>query len=271
MTHLVTAALELAAKGLPVFPCTAHKKPAISRENGGRGFYDAITDPDAVRVLFARAPHARLIGVPTGPASGFDVLDLDPRHDGHLWERAHLDQLPATLIRVTPGGGHHYHFIAGHVRNQEGELARGVDVRGTGGYVCFGDGYRVINDADIAPWPAWLLGLALKAPRPAENPAVTSNPARITDKRLGGLVRSLLTRLSSAAEGTKHYTLRNVGRTLGGYAHRLGQSDEQLIDQLLSALPVTVKDWNVARRTAAWAIAEGRKRPIELMEREGRP
>ena len=108
---LVDLALSIAAQGLPVFPACADKRPAISKRDGGDGFNDATTDPVAVRALFAKAgTAAKLIGVPTGAASGFDVLDIDPRNGGDRWEREHLDQLPETRLHQTPSAGRHYVF-----------------------------------------------------------------------------------------------------------------------------------------------------------------
>jgi AAA domain/Bifunctional DNA primase/polymerase, N-terminal len=71
-------ALSWASKGIPVFPCkntpgdpATHKAPHTSH-----GFHDATTDPDLIRSWWARWPNA-LIGMPTGPRSGFDVIDID--------------------------------------------------------------------------------------------------------------------------------------------------------------------------------------------------
>ena len=75
-------ALALAAAGLPVFPCTAQKIPCIAKANGGNGFKDASLDPARIRELWALAgAAAKLCGVPTGSASGFDALDIDGAHD----------------------------------------------------------------------------------------------------------------------------------------------------------------------------------------------
>ena len=43
---LLDIALDLAAAGVPVFPCSSDKRPAISKAQGGSGFRDATTDLD---------------------------------------------------------------------------------------------------------------------------------------------------------------------------------------------------------------------------------
>ena len=77
-------ALRLAAQGIPVFPCrektetvngNVRKEKSPATKNG---FKDASTDPAQIRAWWARRPYA-LVGMPTGRASGFAVLDLD-RH-----------------------------------------------------------------------------------------------------------------------------------------------------------------------------------------------
>ena len=71
---LISQALRLAEDGYPVFPCKGDKTSACKR-----GFYDATTDPDKIRQLFARA-DAELIGLPTGKASGLLVIDIDNKN-----------------------------------------------------------------------------------------------------------------------------------------------------------------------------------------------
>jgi hypothetical protein len=268
--QLLPIALEFAALGMPVFPCAANKRPAISEANGGRGFHDATSDPAAVRELFARAPHASLVGVPTGERSGFDVLDIDPRHGGDRWEAEHADRLPRTRMHGTQHGGRHRLFLhAEGVVNRAGSPAPGIDVRGQGGYIIAppSPGYRVIDDAPIAEWPPWLLQLVRPLPEPPRRPAIVANPKQITDARLNGLLRSLLARVSAAPEGLKHHVLRAISRTVGGYAHLFPYTDAQLSELLLDALPDTVEDWKLAAKTAAWALNKGRAEPLMLDER----
>lgn len=279
MAALETA-LQLAAQGYPVFPCGRNKRPAISEDDGGHGFHDATADESQVRELFGRAPHATLVGSPTGEKTGFDVLDVDPRNGGEMWEHENLHRLPETRIHQTPGGGRHYLFRHAHgVRNSSGHLkkdgsvggiALGVDVRGDGGYVILPPcaGYEVVHEADIAEWPDWLLDIILREPEP-QRPKLNGHhhPIEIESRRLDGFVRSISDRVSRAPEGAKHFTLRNAALSLGGIMDAAGLSEEAATQLLLNALPATVKDWKNAAKTIAWGLTHGRNRPIELEER----
>jgi hypothetical protein len=72
MTEMIDAALNYASLGLPVFPCNCTDKSPLT----GHGFYDATTDANQIKAWWLQFPDA-MIGMPTGPASGIDVLDLD--------------------------------------------------------------------------------------------------------------------------------------------------------------------------------------------------
>lgn len=123
------------------------------------GFHDATADPDALRDLWARHPGL-LVGVPTGPASGLAVLDIDRKHREAIdWWRANRHRL-ATRTHRTRGGGVHYlfHSVDAALRNSESARVRGVDVRAAGGYLIWwpAAGLPVLLDVPLAPWPAWL-------------------------------------------------------------------------------------------------------------------
>jgi Bifunctional DNA primase/polymerase, N-terminal len=162
MTRILDAALELAATGKPVFPCSISKCPTAPR-----GFKDATTEPDEIRRLWRDHPGG-LIGVATGAISGFDVLDIDAKHqEGHAWWCAH--PLPCTRTHRTRSGGLHLLFQQnGLIRCSAGKIALGVDTRGNGGYVIWWPAYGcpVLSDAPIAPWPAWLLKEFAQKSRP---------------------------------------------------------------------------------------------------------
>jgi len=268
-------ALTLALRGLPVFPCGRNKQPCIPKAAGGTGLNDATRDPAIIRRLFAHH-HAMLVGVPTGEASGFDVLDLDYRHGAAAWEQVNVHRLPETRTHATPSGGRHllFHHAPG-VRNSASRIAAGIDVRGAGGYVIFppSAGYSVIASAGLAYWPDWLLPQALPPPEPLRSdPLIKPCGPPMSSARLDAIVQSALGRIRSAADGAKHFTLRNMALLLGGIAGQAGFTDDTAARWLLDSLPGNVRDWRGAEQTAVWGLQQGRASPIDLPEHtERRP
>jgi hypothetical protein len=154
---MIEAALYIADKGKPVFPCKV-KEPLTKR-----GFYDATTDPRRVTAYWKKHPEAN-IAVPTGERSGFFNLDVD-----RLAALAELPQeLPETLTIRTPSGGLHFCFehVEG-ITNSSGNLPDGIDVRGEGGYVLVppSPGYKIEHRVPIAAAPKWLIELIKEKPK----------------------------------------------------------------------------------------------------------
>jgi hypothetical protein len=199
---LLDAALDYAARGLPVFPVY----PIIERrgrfackclytircEHPGKhpmtrhGLKDASTDPAVVRERWYCAPDAN-IGIAC--SAECCALDVDPRHGGDValaeLERLH-GPLPVTWTAKTGGGGWHYYFRPPHeVRNSIAQLGAGLDVRGNGGYVVAppsrhisGNYYQWVSgqapgEVPLAIMPAWLL-----APKPSKPEAPPSSISR---------------------------------------------------------------------------------------------
>ncbi|HWV57440.1 MAG TPA: bifunctional DNA primase/polymerase, partial [Longimicrobiales bacterium] len=74
---LPEAAARFAAAGVPVFPCVpGGKRPLVEH-----GFHDATADARLVAGWWRRWPGAN-IGVPTGAASGVEVVDVDRKATG---------------------------------------------------------------------------------------------------------------------------------------------------------------------------------------------
>lgn len=174
------AALDLAARGIPCFPCLESKAPACAG-----GFKAASTDPDTVRRLFASG--APLIGVPTGEASGLDVLDTDPRNGCGAWLAAHEHLIPLTRIHATRSGGMHMLFrhrpgLRSSAGGDSGPRA-GIDVKADGGYIIWwpAAGCQVVMDEDPATWPAALLD-ALNVREPAAAPANPADRRRLSPR-----------------------------------------------------------------------------------------
>lgn len=135
---MLNAALNYAKHGIPIFPCRTDgsKAPYFSP-----GFHAATTDLGQIRRWWAKWPNA-LIGMPTGPASGIDVLDLDvkpakngmPAKDG-LSEVPDWETLSPVIVE-TPSGGRHLWFRSdGTLKSTSNRVAWGVDTRGIDGYV----------------------------------------------------------------------------------------------------------------------------------------
>ncbi len=129
-----------------VFPLDAKKRP-LTRH----GFKDATDDEDELEQMFLN-PAVALVGVPTG--DGIVAVDIDRKDgkDGSKWE--HLHELPLLTRKVrTPTGGEHWFYRLPDgvtVPNSASQIFDGLDIRGDGGYVAFGDGYDVLLDEELA-------------------------------------------------------------------------------------------------------------------------
>jgi hypothetical protein len=198
-TLALAHALSAAERGLAVIPLSRTKLPALRSPHRldpvplpchgecgrfGHGVYDATTDPDRVRALFAAAPWATGYGIACGlPPHHLIGIDLDTKSgtdaSAALRELAlrHLFTIPPTVVVTTPSGGRHL-WLTGPpdavVPNSAGRLAPGIDVRGAGGYLV-GPGSRTEHGVygtapgtahlPPAPCPPALLRLLLPPPR----------------------------------------------------------------------------------------------------------
>ena len=227
------AALKLALGGLPVFPCS----PITKRPLTNHGFKDATTDQVTIAKWWEDQPDA-MVGVPTGKASGFWVLDVD---DPELfWDKCPF-VLPTTR-QIKTGRGFHFYWRFGDVdvRNSQktgnkGQLVwpfpdlPGVDVRGEGGYVIVppsrhpsGARYEIVNDADIVEAPAELLRIVTKQQHGMEEAApllpveLKSSlwEARDTNYGLSALAGETAS-IRSAPNGTQEFTLNASALKMG--------------------------------------------------------
>jgi hypothetical protein len=142
---LADTAAEIAEEFGAVFPCKANKAPLTTH-----GFKDASDDPDIIYKLFSKAPEAALIGIATGDIV---VVDIDRKNgkDGFRWPA--LAELPLTRTQRTPSGGEHRLYrvpLGRRLRCSQNAVYPGIDIRGDGGYIATGPGYRWTNDEDIA-------------------------------------------------------------------------------------------------------------------------
>jgi hypothetical protein len=165
MSDLLAAALDYAARGLPVFPLVpAGKAPAVSR-----GFLSATTNPATIRRFWTN-PECN-VAIPTGARSGFWVLDVDGVEGATALRELELEHgdIPSTRTVVTARGWHAWFAYSGSIPTTVGRIGPGVDTRGDDGYVVVppsvhktGHRYAFLDDpwAPIEPAPSWLINAA---------------------------------------------------------------------------------------------------------------
>ena len=174
--RMVDYALAYAARGWVVFPAPPGGKLSyVSGEKTNGNRWGATKDPDEIKKYFDDYPRAG-IGLPTGPGSGFWVMEADTPEGHDVDGIASLKQLeaehgplPETLMAESPSGSPHYYlnYPPGvMIRNSTSKIGPGIDVLGEGGMVIAppsirpGKGtYRWLNAAPIADAPPWLIEL----------------------------------------------------------------------------------------------------------------
>lgn len=257
---LVRSALEIAARGWPVFPLRpGRKEPAI--RNWERR---ATTDPDLIRRTWEVAPWN--IGVACGPAALLVVdLDAGDRGDHGRQRLAALaagagQVIPADTYTVLTPGGEHLYFLAGDggYRNTAGRLGAKIDTRGSGGYVVgagsavAGRRYRIACDLDPAALPGWIadrLAMTPPTPTPASVHTGSSN-------YIAAALRGEVRRVAEATAGNRNHSLFVAAVRLGRFVHA-GRLEEGMVrDALLRAVdrhrgPGGLTDGEITRTIAS--------------------
>lgn len=226
MTNL-SAALDYAARGLPVFPVRkmddGRKVPLTAH-----GYKDASADHDQIKEWLTRWPTA-LVATPTGRATDMVVLDVDVKNGVHGWDALEdlgALPLPHSPHAHTPSGGCHIYFRAPayEVRCSAGKIGRGLDVRGDGGSIILPapvggytwDPHLSLDAVPLAPMPPWLV--AATRPRPVE-----PIQAKAPDYLMPGLSRYGEAALDGAGRDIIAATAGAQESTLNGRAHWIGQ------------------------------------------------
>jgi hypothetical protein len=231
----LSAALDYAGHGWPVFLLGRSKRPVANcpdcRLAGTdhdreacpcltcHGFYAATTDPDRIHALFDAVPDG-LLAIRTGTVSGLFVVDIDPRHGGHI-DRALM--VPTATVATGGDGWHLYYAYPGQpIGTDEIPGHPGVDLKHDGGYVVAPPSvhpatkhpYRWVGDRPITEVAPALIAACLapiEAPRRSSRPVIDnrragaiSNPAALLAAHLDAVAR--------APEGTRRKTLYGAAR-----------------------------------------------------------
>ena len=257
-------ALRYAGKNKPVFPCKIDKTPLTER-----GFKDATTDIDQIKSWWIEHPTAS-IGMPTGPASGVWVMDIDiPDGEQSLADlKKQNGEIPATLVQMTGSGGRQYFFQwpqnGTQIKNSASKISKDIDIRGDGGYVIVppsghpsGNRYKWISSHSIAPAPPWLLGLVATSPHP---PKIAPVFTGITSYGQRALADELLA-VAIAPEGSRNDQLNksafNLGQLIAGGHLNIGSVEAAL---RTAAIGAGLKE-SESQKTISSGIKSGMKYP----------
>lgn len=137
------------------------------------------------------------VGIATGSASGFFVLDVDPDNGGaDSLKRLQNDYAPLDVACATETGSGGWHLLMKmpedfEPTNRRGGLKDyvGLDIRGTGGQIVAPPSvtpkgaYRWLKEGEPGPAPEWLLDLLRPAPVQAATPAAPLVPADDAEAR----------------------------------------------------------------------------------------
>ncbi|MDC8753828.1 phage/plasmid primase, P4 family [Erythrobacter sp. sf7] len=245
------AAVIYAQCGVSVFPCDPKtKKPLVEG-----GFKAATVDVNQVRTWWSKWPNA-MIGVPTGSASGFWVLDVD---DCKLFKSGRKVILPETLTATT-GKGEHLYFISDDsrpVRNaqkcmKDGKAcwpfphAPGCDARGEGGYIIVppsrhpnGNPYRWKTVVPIASATEDLYEAVTRAKRSGE---VSRSARRATTAGIEEdardpeqILEEACEQVRNAPEGAQEATLNSACFTMGALIAKGKVSYSDAVNRILEA------------------------------------
>lgn len=205
----------------PIFPLIPGQKEPLGRL-APHGFQSAVVKQSTVEKWWEEEPQAG-IGAATGPVSGIFVVDADikKKAGGDVsWKRwiEEYGDIPLTPTAETPSGGRHYYFQYPtdiDVSSSVGTVAKGIDVRGKGGYVVLppSSEYKwLINPATVPPAlaPAWLLKRLIDAQKRAPSPVNTDEDIIV--------------------EGVRNATLT----TIAGRLRRGGFSTREIYSSLLT-------------------------------------
>ncbi|GAA2377281.1 hypothetical protein Cme02nite_20890 [Catellatospora methionotrophica] len=274
----LAAALRYATNGWPVFLLSRSKRPvalcrtchAARRDKTPHdpqtcgcltchGFYAASTDPDRITAMFAAVPRG-LLAIRTGAPSGLVVIDVDPRHDGHITLRALINRgltPPTRYVHTGSGGLHLYYAHPGRPVpcDQARRLGPGIDVKADGGYVlappslhpATGRPYRWADqDAAVMDMAPALVAacVAELRPAPARRP-VPALPARSAGaiSHPDRLMATLVDRIHQAPDGRRRVTLYGCARGAALIVATGHMTKTDAYDQLVAACDAARWPW----------------------------
>lgn len=215
-------------KGWQVFPCQpGHKEPAVK-------WADEATNDTARALEWWKYNPSANIGIATGARSGLVVVDIDAGHGGEesIKELAAKHSIPETVTAKTGGGGRHLIFKhpGVEIRNSASKLAKGIDIRGDGGYIVAppslhpsGNRYQWLSELapsrhELAPMPEWMITDLLAVTKLEYPQTPIGSPTSAVNQNDGVF-----------STGTRNATLASLAGTM----RRRGMSESAIYTALL--------------------------------------
>jgi hypothetical protein len=178
------------------------------------GFYDASTDPAAVKRMFELAGDACMIGARMGKESGLFACDFDIYKDGAAGEAAQRYMADLIAQGVLPDSQRHRTMNGGlHIIFESDKdwpnckPCAGVEIKGEGGYIILppSEGYSIEDDAGFRKAPDALIDVLVKAKRTHTDKTVDQHEQAIIAGRdfhdsITSMVAKLFRRGYTAAE-----------------------------------------------------------------------
>jgi hypothetical protein len=255
---VLAAALEFVRRGTPIFPISPQTKKPLIKDWGSA----ASTDAKQIETWWQQWPAA-MIAFPTGERSGIWGIDPDVDKKKGLDGCAELAKLvaangplPPTCVCITPRGGRHYHWRftgrAKLIRNSSSKIARGIDVRGEGGYMAVppsvsagGVAYQWENGETPVEAPDWLVDAAIRATKSRQSAQIWALTALVDE----------CDKVANARSGERNDTLNKAAFNLGQIIAGGGLNAQEVRDRLFQAAE---KNGSVAEDGAqqTWATIE---------------
>jgi hypothetical protein len=277
MSDMLSAALQWAEMGIPVFP-VIDKIPMIKG-----GFLSASTDPKTITGWWTRWPKAN-IGGRMGPESGLWALDIDGAVGGESLERLEQEygRLPVTAKHFT-GRGVHYVFTmpSGVTFNRKIAAFPGIDACADHGYIVLppsmhelGVAYRIDGDEKPVSAPDWLVELITTKGEPAskKDPAPRAERSRRREpdsaarggarSRVMGMVAAAVERITTREEGDRNNEVVKSCYSIGGFLEAAGMTADDVAEQLEAACEIAEQPIAAVRRS----LEAGAACPRELPE-----
>ncbi len=221
MVQMLKAALEIAEKGTPVFPCLEKAIGRVCEKSSYIKDVKPSIDLNVIQNWWTKYPQAA-IAIPAGKQSGITVVDLTIDNGRKMWEsiveQFEYEPYQTKEIKSPSGGTHLYFKYNKNVSSSKNRIAHGINTLGDNDYIIVppsrtssGD-YKIIQDRPSSIIPPFISDTFVV--KHAENSADITN-CSVT-------VKSIRRILDEIPNTCLYETWRKVGLSLYGWDYEKG-------------------------------------------------